>query len=395
MTRVLYPSLYDSLDVGAWSGLVYFIAKALTEQSMDLVRTPPLSLRWAPLLKLRREAYRLSRQRHLTMWEPAVLDGYASQIRGLLDIGDVDAIFSTSTIPIARLKCAQPIVFWVDATIPAMMDYYRTYSHFSRATIRNAIDGERRALAQCAAAIYSSDWAARSAIEDLGADRERVHVIPFGANIDRHPSASEVDSWIKARRLDKCRLLFLGVDWYRKGGPLAVDVAALLNSRGLETELVVAGCDPPSHLPAFVRRYGFVDKSTESGRRKLATLLAEANFLILPSRAEAYGVVLAEACAYGVPCLTTDTGGIPTVVRNGVNGYVFDTSSPPEVYAAAVWDVHSTSGAYELLARSAFNESRFRLNWRVSGRKAADVIEAVVSGRRQPVPARPDRQTGL
>ena len=46
---------------------------------------------------------------------------------------------------------------------------------------------------------------------------------------------------IEARPNDRCRLLFVGIGWERKGGDVAVEVARLLNDRGLPTELTMLG----------------------------------------------------------------------------------------------------------------------------------------------------------
>jgi glycosyltransferase involved in cell wall biosynthesis len=377
MTRLLYPSIYDSNDVHAWSGLLYHIAQALTAQGFEVLRVGPLTQRRASLFKAKQAAYRLLGQRHIREFEPVILDGYARQIGRILNSVTVDAIFCATTNPVARFESRHPLIFWGDAPFPAIIDYYPSFSNVSRSSIKNAFDLEKRALAQCAAAIYASEWAAQYALEELGADPAKVHVIPFGANLEDAPSEIEIETLISNRSLETCRLLFLGVDWERKGGPLAVEVAAGLNNRGLKTELVVAGCQPPRDLPNFVRREGFVSKATVRGRLKLAALIGESNFLILPSRAEAFGVVLAEACAYGLPCLATRTGGIPTIVRDGVNGYTFGPDEPAEAYVGAVLRAHAQAGAYGALARSAYHEYATRLNWGVIGRQVAELVHRV------------------
>ena len=43
-------------------------------------------------------------------------------------------------------------------------------------------------------ALFSSDWAARGAIELYGADKNKVKVVPFGANIQTFPAFDDVNS---------------------------------------------------------------------------------------------------------------------------------------------------------------------------------------------------------
>ncbi len=72
---------------------------------------------------------------------------------------------------------------------------------------------------------------------------------------------------VRHRPDERCRLLFVGVDWYRKGGDRAVEAARILNEGGLPTELHVVGSAPdrrarPTLLGAV---HGYVDKRTDAG----------------------------------------------------------------------------------------------------------------------------------
>jgi glycosyltransferase involved in cell wall biosynthesis len=167
----------------------------------------------------------------------------------------------------------------------------------------------------------------------------------------------------------------VGVDWARKGGDIAVAIAQRLNDEGLPTELTIVGCRPDrARLPDFVNVAGFLDKHTAEGRTALDAFYARSHFLLLPSRAEAYGLVLAEACAFGVSCIASDVGGIPTIVRNGVNGMTFD---PSEIGPACSYIEESMANRsqYEQLAVSSFAEYEARLNWDVAGRVVKGLIE--------------------
>ena len=123
-----------------------------------------------------------------------------------------------------------------------------------------------------------------------------------------------------------CKLLFVGVDWHRKGGEKALAVTSALIQRGLNAELHVVGCVPPTPLPEFVKTYGFLSKTDRDQNDLLSTLYRTSDFFILPSQAEGFGVVIAEANAFGLPALTTNVGGMRTAVRDDKNGRAFDPS---------------------------------------------------------------------
>lgn len=57
---------------------------------------------------------------------------------------------------------------------------------------------------------------------------------------------------------------------------------------------------------------------------ELASAYASADAFIFPSRTETLGLVLLEAMAAGCPVVAARSGGIPDIVTDGVNGYLFD-----------------------------------------------------------------------
>jgi glycosyltransferase involved in cell wall biosynthesis len=88
-----------------------------------------------------------------------------------------------------------------------------------------------------------------------------------------------------------------------------------MNIQGIRTTLTVVGCQPAGVLPEYVRVLGFISKSTIKGREKLASLLQKLDFLILPTMAEAAGIVFCEASAFGLLSLSYSTGGVPDMWR--------------------------------------------------------------------------------
>ena len=160
---------------------------------------------------------------------------------------------------------------------------------------------------------------------------------------------------------------------------MALEVAERLNNSGLPTELTVVGCDPFNGRtqPEFVRCEGFLDKLVEQDRRRIMSLLAESHFLIVPSLAECFGIVYCEANALGVPCLARSVGGVPTVIKDGVNGYLFNPEAPPEECARVVERLFGDYDRYIALARSSLKEYQGRLNWDVAGRRVREILSKV------------------
>ena len=83
----------------------------------------------------------------------------------------------------------------------------------------------------------------------------------------------------------------------------------------------------------------FIGKATAEDRQRLNELYARSHFFIMPTRAEAFGIVFAEASTFGVPCLGTAVGGLPSVIKDGVNGQLFPLDANGEDYAD--WILHT------------------------------------------------------
>jgi glycosyltransferase involved in cell wall biosynthesis len=147
----------------------------------------------------------------------------------------------------------------------------------------------------------------------------------------------------------------------------------LLNESGIPAILHVAGCDPVGSFP-HLESHGFLSKATQAGRAKLCALLASSDFLLLPTRAEAAGLVFCEASAWGLPIISTDTGGVGTYVRNGINGVTLPLNVGGEEYARAIAGIIADRQLYEQLSRSARNEYETRLNWDTALKSALDLL---------------------
>jgi len=390
--RVAYVTLYDANDITMMSGTGYHIARSLEAQGCALQYIGPLKRQYHPVNIAR---YLWNRYVRCTndhpQRDPAFLRYYARQVERELAQGDAQVVLGSGGLPLAYLETDLPIVVWTDCTFATLLNYYPKFSNLSARTVRNGHAADRNLYRRCSRAIFPSRWAADSAIHDYNFPPDRVTIVSRGANVPDELSDAEVERFIEARPHDRCRLLFIGVDWFRKGGDIALEVAEILNKRGLPTELLVVGAEPVTDdpLPDFIQPLGRIAKSTEAGMRRFVELLGQSHFVIVPSRAEAYGIVFCEAAAYGVPSLATRTGGIPWSVREGVTGHLFDLNAPAEHYADTIADLFQDHQAYQRLALGALHDHRQRTTWKVAGAAARRVLEqAIHDGPRRQTRAR-------
>lgn len=102
------------------------------------------------------------------------------------EFGDCDVIAAFFCMPVlANLKTDKPIIYFSDATAPAMIDYYPEFSNLFQFNKKQVIELEKKAMDNATAIVLSSAWAANSATSDvLKQPKSNVHIVEFGANID-------------------------------------------------------------------------------------------------------------------------------------------------------------------------------------------------------------------
>ena len=110
-------------------------------------------------------------------------------------------------------------------------------------------------------------------------------------------------------------------------------------------------------LPEYVIDHGFISKQDPSGVKKLNVLYASSHFLFVPSLAEAYGLVFCEASAFGLPSISHVTGGLTTIIKNDINGKLFEIGTPAIVFADYINKMFEQYDKYVELSKSSY--SRF------------------------------------
>jgi glycosyltransferase involved in cell wall biosynthesis len=213
------------------------------------------------------------------------------------------ALFHTQTVallaPLAMR--GRPYIVSVDAT-PLQFDALGAW--YGHATGRAPAERAKRrwyarVFRDAASLVSWSQWAADSLVADYGADPARILVAHPGAPpaffaIPREPRSGPV------------RILFVGGDFERKGGP-----ELLRAFEGLEhhAELVlVTGADVPARPGVRVLR------DIAPGTPAQRDAFAAADIFCLPTRGDCTPVVLGEAMAAGLPVVTTTIASNPEVV---------------------------------------------------------------------------------
>jgi glycosyltransferase involved in cell wall biosynthesis len=156
-----------------------------------------------------------------------------------------------------------------------------------------------------------------------GVARERILVAGNGVRLNELPTLDPLEC--RARLglpHDAFVLLFLGRKIAYKGLQSVLAAFAQLQTHHPSLYLVSAG-PPTEHSQGLAREYGglprWIDLDTVSDAQKL-DLLNACDVLLLPSTAEAFGIVFLEAWAVGKPVIGARAGAIPWIVEDGHDG---------------------------------------------------------------------------
>ena len=83
---------------------------------------------------------------------------------------------------------------------------------------------------------------------------------------------------------------------------------------------------------------------------------------------------MADANAYGVPVISINHYGPKTIVRDGVNGFLFEKSNFIQQGFLTIQKLTNNYDSYLELAHTSYQEYVDRLNWNVSVRKLKKLI---------------------
>ena len=132
----------------------------------------------------------------------------------------------------------------------------------------------------------------------------------------------------------------------------------------VDAELVVVGCVPPADVKHDkLTVVPFLNKNIPQQQKRLNEIFLNSHFFIFPTRADCSPIVICEASAFGLPVIATEVGGIPTIIKNGKNGYMLPLSASGDDYANLIVKNFSDKTCYEHLVRSSREEYNMRLNW--------------------------------
>ncbi len=205
----------------------------------------------------------------------------------------------------------------------------------------------------------------RSLMEEYDCPPDKAVVVYAGSNARVSP--------VKARNSDYTHptILFVGLDWNRKGGPDLVEAFRQAQGKGPQARLMIVGAKPDLRIPGC-------EVIGKVPPEELDQYYQQASLFCLPTYREPFGVVFIEAMTARLPIIATRIGAIPDFVEEGRNGFLVE---PGDIQGltSALLHLLKNPVTCRTFGEHSFQLTRDRYSWKVVGEKLKKNIQQALS----------------
>lgn len=304
------------------------------------------------------------------------------RLRRFCRLNDIDILHAHDAASQATCALAMPA-----CRVPLLMSFHRTRNFESaraRDRLRNALAGLRTAAIVTTSQERHSHYRSHNHVA-----ADKVLLIPLGTDLERfHPNPARKAALRSRLQLPEHGLLVgvIGHFGEEKGVDIAIDAFQILCRRcpRIHPELVVLGEGSRERTdyitaaidPALAERIHLVGFQAQSQHWTCGF-----DVLLHAARAEAFGLVLIEAMACGVPVVAPAVGGIPDIVRDRVCGRLV-AAPDAKLLAAALADLLVDADERRRLAQGALERASSEYSQHAYVRKFLDLYRSLLARRR-------------
>jgi starch synthase len=199
----------------------------------------------------------------------------------------------------------------------------------SRKRIDQALRYEEEAAQQMTAIFTFSEYLRQSFIHDYRVPAERVFNVGGAVNLS-------IPTPDPAKDYTTNRILFIGTEFNRKGGPQLLEAFAIVRQTIPTAELHIVGPHTLDNIPPGVIFHGHLSKADPAQSARLEVLFLTCTLFVMPSLYDPFGIAPLEAMLYQIPAIVTNDWALREYVGPGVNGDLVEKGNAQDLAAKII-----------------------------------------------------------
>lgn len=216
----------------------------------------------------------------------------------------------------------------------------------------------KRALKRSAYLVAVSEFVKKTYCEAFHCDADKVSVIYNGIRFSESVDASAP----KRERCDEVRLLYIGRLIEVKGVRLLIYAVKNLIDTGKRVSLTILGDGPQYKEYVQLAEKLRIENSVhfEGYQMNKQPFYQKTDIFVYPSVwQEAFGISIVEALAQGMICVASISGGIPEIIEDGVDGFLFERGNIKSLTETLLKAANTCSSVqYDVMAEAAKQKAR-------------------------------------
>lgn len=234
--------------------------------------------------------------------------GYSSVVKLHRSISPVPIILGSGTGSYSDLKYYWG---WHESRIKQMRSRKRLYLR--------AIDAHDSSLRpeRASKVLTWSQFSQSMHLDEGYVCSEQMKILPPGLLSDR-------DARTGLSQSDEITFLFVGRDFARKNGYMVVEAFRQVRQQHPKAELIAIGMPPDGET---IQEPGIHHRHFVPREELFDALYSQADVLVLPSRAEGFGLVIVEAMSMGLAIIAVNDWAMPEIVADRQNGFLVQPNS--------------------------------------------------------------------
>lgn len=269
--------------------------------------------------------------------------------------------------PWVETSHVRPTFAFADACFATYYDTYHQRDKFFKPDLDRIGQQEKGWLERADTVFFTSHYAINECCRRYSMNGGNFEYVGMGASLES-PSC---DSYRGQRKL-----LFIAVNFERKGGDVCVASYKKFREQFGDASLTLIGAEPPRDVLDIpgVTWAGFLSKDNPEQLHSLQQHLSSSFALVLPTISDMTPVVLAEAGLFGCPTVAPRSFGIPEMIEDGRTGRLLSTPPQADQFAQALIEMANDQVGYQQMRQAVRARAVEQYTWKSVAERISNSI---------------------